>query len=96
MGKKSNRTAAFIIKRLPLRFNYDNNYFNDKYQGIPIGGYNALTEKLLEGIETRLNTDFFNHKAELLEKASKVIYTGKIDQFFDYKFGELEYRSLKI
>ena len=95
-GRKATELPAFIIKRLPLRFNYDNNYFNDKYQGIPIGGYNALTEKLLEGIETRLNTDFFNHKAELLEKASKVIYTGKIDQFFDYKFGELEYRSLKF
>ena len=79
-----------IIKRLPVRFDYDNNYFNDKYQGIPIGGYTQIFEKLLDGIEVRLETDFF--KSEL-PKYKKVIYTGPIDKYFDYKFGELEYKT---
>ena len=87
---------AFIIKRLPVRLIYDNNYFNDKYQGIPIGGYTLLVEKMLEGIEVRLSTDFFKHKEELLSIADKIIYTGAIDEFYDYKIGKLEYRSLRF
>lgn len=79
-----------IIQRLPVRFTYDNNYFNDKYQGIPIGGYTQIFEKLLEGIEVRLNTDFFTSN---LPDYDKVIYTGPIDRYFDYKFGELEYKT---
>jgi len=82
-----------IIKRLPVRFTYDNNYFNDKYQGIPIGGYTQIFEKLLEGIEVRLETDYF--KADLPEY-SNVIYTGPIDKFFNYKFGELEYKTVSF
>ena len=87
---------AFIIKRLPVRLIYDNNYFNDKYQGIPIGGYTLLVEKMLEGIEVRLSTDFFKHKEELFSIADKIIYTGAIDEFYDYKIGKLEYRSLRF
>lgn len=79
-----------IIKRLPVRFNYDNNYFNDKYQGIPIGGYTQIFEKLLENIEVKLNTDYFKDE---LPKHNKVIYTGPIDRFYNYKFGELEYKT---
>jgi UDP-galactopyranose mutase len=79
-----------IIKRLPVRFNYDNNYFNDKYQGIPIGGYTKIFEKLLEGIDIKLNTNYFTDK---LPKHSKVIYTGPIDKFYNYQFGELEYKT---
>jgi len=82
-----------IIQRLPVRFTYDNNYFNDKYQGIPIGGYTQIFEKLLEGIEVRLETDFFKDK---LPKYKKVIYTGPIDRYFDYKFGELEYKTTRF
>jgi len=82
-----------IIQRLPVRFTYDNNYFNDKYQGIPIGGYTQIFDKLLEGIEVRLNIDFFTDK---LPKHSKVIYTGPIDRFFDYKYGELEYKTTRF
>jgi len=82
-----------IIKRLPVRFTYDNNYFNDKYQGIPIGGYTQIFEKLLDGIEVRLETDFFKSD---LPKSKKVIYTGPIDKYFDYKFGELEYKTTKF
>ena len=87
---------AFIIKRLPVRLIYDNNYFNDKYQGIPIGGYTLLVERMLEGIEVRLNTNFFDHREELTALADKVIYTGPIDEFYDYSLGKLEYRSLKF
>lgn len=79
-----------IIQRLPVRFTYDNNYFNDKYQGIPIGGYTQIFEKLLDGIEVRLNTDFFT---DSLPEYSKLIYTGPIDRFFEYKYGELEYKT---
>jgi UDP-galactopyranose mutase len=82
-----------IIKRLPVRFTYDSNYFNDKYQGIPVGGYTKIFEKLLNGIEVRLNVDFIKSRAELMALAAKVIYTGPIDEFFDYQFGELEYKS---
>lgn len=82
-----------IIKRLPVRFTYDNNYFNDTYQGIPIGGYTQIFDKLLEGIEVRLNTDYFNDE---LPEHDKVIYTGPIDRFFDYKHGELEYKTTKF
>lgn len=87
---------SFIIKRLPLRFTYDNNYFNDRYQGIPVNGYTALFEKLLEDIEVRLNTNYFDNKCHWSVIADKVVYTGKIDEFFNYEFGELEYRSLEF
>ena len=82
-----------IIKRLPVRFTYDNNYFNDKYQGIPIGGYTQIFEKLLDGIEVRLGTDFFKSR---LPKHKKVIYTGPIDRYFNYEFGELEYKTTEF
>ena len=87
---------AFIIKRLPVRLIYDNNYFNDKYQGIPIGGYTKLVEKMLEGIEVKLNTNYFDHILEYKDMAEKVVYTGPIDEYFDYSLGELEWRSLKF
>lgn len=86
---------ADIIKRLPVRFIYDNNYFNDKYQGIPIGGYTKLVENMLDGVEVRLSTDFFAHP-ELKEQAKTIVYTGMIDEYFDFKLGHLEYRSLKF
>lgn len=95
-GKECKDLPAFIIKRLPVRYTYDNNYFNDLYQGIPIGGYNQIIEKMLEGIEVKLNQDFFSKRDEYLNLADKVIFTGMIDEFFNYKFGELEYRSLKF
>ena len=87
---------SFIIKRLPVRLTYDNNYFNDKYQGIPIGGYTKLVEGMLDGIEVRLNENFFDKKEEYMSMAKKIIYTGKIDEYYDYKLGKLEYRSLKF
>ncbi len=86
---------ASIIKRLPLRFIYDNNYFNDKYQGIPVNGYTEMFNRLLDGIDVRLSIDFFENR-ELSKLASKIIYTGAIDQYFDYCFGKLEYRSLRF
>lgn len=86
----------FIIKRLPVRFIFDNNYFNDRFQGIPVGGYTRIIEKMLSGIETRLNYDFFDHKDELMRIADKIIYTGQIDRFFDYCYGPLEYRSVRF
>lgn len=95
-GCKATELPAFIIKRLPVRFTYDNNYFNDKYQGIPIGGYTKIIEKMLEGIDVRLNTDFFENRKELESLAEKVVFTGMIDEFYDYKFGTLEYRSLRF
>ena len=95
-GRKASELPAFIIKRLPLRFTYNNNYFNDKYQGIPIGGYNLLIEGLLEGIEVRLNTDFFAAREELSALAQKVVFTGQLDEFYNYRFGQLEYRSLRF
>ncbi|MBK5203576.1 MAG: UDP-galactopyranose mutase [Prolixibacteraceae bacterium] len=93
-GCSAKKLPAFIIRRLPFRFLYDNNYFNDLYQGIPIGGYTKIIEKMLDGIEVKTNTNYFDHKGELNQLADKIVYTGKIDEFFDYKFGELEYRSL--
>mgnify|MGYP000930057509 FL=1 len=95
-GKKCSELPSFIIKRLPVRFTFDNNYFNDKYQGIPLGGYTKIVEKLLDGIEVKLSTDFFQDKDKWEKIADKVIFTGMIDQYFDYCFGELEYRSLKF
>jgi len=92
-GRPCTELPAFIIRRLPLRFVFDNNYFNDTYQGIPVGGYNALIEGLLDGIETRLNIDFLAHR-ELTALAEKVIYTGPIDAFYDYRFGALSYRTV--
>jgi UDP-galactopyranose mutase len=95
-GRSAKELPPFIIKRLPVRFTYDNNYFYDKYQGIPIGGYNKLFEKLLEGIDVRLNTDFFAERNKLVYLSNKIVFTGMIDQFFDYRFGVLEYRSLQF
>lgn len=87
---------AFIIKRLPVRLTYDNNYFNDRYQGIPIGGYTKLVEKMLEGIEVQLNTDYLSNKEYYDSLAEKIVYTGPIDEYFNYSLGELEWRSLKF
>ena len=95
-GRPCNELPSFIIKRLPVRFTYDNNYFNDRYQGIPMGGYTQIIEKMLKGIEVRLNTNFLDHKEELIPLAKNIIYTGPIDEFFDYKFGALEYRSVRF
>jgi UDP-galactopyranose mutase len=95
-GTRATELPSFIIKRLPVRFTYDNNYFNDKYQGIPIGGYTKIIEKMLEGIEVRLETDFFENREELEGLANKIIFTGMIDEFYNYKFGTLEYRSLRF
>ena len=95
-GRDCKDLPAFIIKRLPVRLTFDNNYFNALYQGIPIGGYTKLIEKMLEGIEVRLNVDYLENKEELDELAEKVIYTGPIDAYFDYKLGTLEYRSVRF
>ena len=95
-GRDCKDLPSFIIKRLPLRFTYDNNYFNDRYQGIPMGGYTAIVEKMLEGIEVRLNTDYLEHREDLDALADKIIYTGMIDKFYDYKLGVLEYRSVRF
>lgn len=95
-GKKATELPSFIIKRLPVRFTYDNNYFNDRYQGIPIGGYTQIIEKMLDGIEVRLNYDYFDHREEVNQMADKIIFTGPIDKFYDYQFGKLEYRSLRF
>lgn len=95
-GRKATDLPDFIIKRLPVRFTFDNNYFNDKYQGIPVGGYNKLTEGLLAGIEVRLDTDFFKNREELSALADTVVYTGQIDEYFDFAHGALEYRSLRF
>ena len=94
-GRKCTDLPAFIIKRLPVRFVFDNNYFNDKYQGIPIGGYNKLIEGLLEGIETKTGVDFFNSEYREWRKfANKLVFTGQIDQYFDYQFGKLDWRTV--
>lgn len=95
-GRSATKLPPFIIKRLPMRYTYDNNYFNDKYQGIPIGGYTKVIEKMLAGIEVRLNTDFLKNKSSYLKMAKKVIYTGQIDAYYDYQFGALDYRSLQF
>lgn len=95
-GRKATELPAFIIKRIPFRFTFDNNYFNDKYQGIPEGGYNKLIEALLDGVEVRLGTDYFDHREILDKSARKILFTGCIDQYFGYRFGKLEYRSLRF
>ena len=95
-GRKATELPAFIIKRLPVRFTFDNNYFNDRYQGIPIGGYTQMIERMLEGIEVRLNTDYFDNRSYFDSIADRIIYTGEIDRFFDYRFGHLEYRTVRF
>lgn len=95
-GRRAAELPPEIIKRLPVRFTYDNNYFNDLYQGIPIGGYTQIIEKMLEGVEVRLNTDYLEHKEELRSLADKMVYTGPIDAYFEYCYGELEYRSVRF
>jgi len=87
---------AFIIKRLPIRMTYDDNYFNDRYQGIPIGGYTKMFNKILEGVEVKLNVDFFEDKKRLKNIAENIIFTGKIDEYFDYRSGVLDYRTIKF
>jgi len=95
-GRSARKLPSFIIRRLPLRFTYDNNYFNDRYQGIPIGGYTKMFEKMLDGIEVRINTDYLQDKEYFDSIAKKVIFTGPIDEYFDYSLGELDYRSLRF
>lgn len=95
-GRKATNLPAFIINRLPVRLTYDNNYFNDKYQGIPIGGYNVIVEKMLKDIDVELETDFFDKKEKLGKLADKIVFTGMIDEYFDFKYGHLEYRSLEF
>jgi UDP-galactopyranose mutase len=95
-GRKAKDLPSFIIKRLPVRFTFDNNYFNDKYQGIPIGGYNKIIDGLLEGIEVKTNTNFFDDRNYFNSIADNIVFTGSIDQFYDYRYGHLEYRSLKF
>ncbi len=95
-GRQCQDLPASILKRIPVRLEYDNNYFNDKYQGIPKGGYNAIIDGLLEGVEVILETDYFNHKDSLEKLGNKLVYTGKLDAYFNYQFGELEYRSLRF
>ena len=95
-NKHPSELPTSIIKRLPIRLNYDDNYFFDKYQGIPINGYTQIFEKLLNGIETRLNTNYFDNREFFNNIAEKIVFTGKIDEFYDFRFGELEYRSLEF
>ena len=95
-GKSAKQLPSFIIRRLPVRFTYDNNYFNDLYQGIPIGGYTQIIEKMLKGIDVKLNCDYFDYEDELKNIANKILFTGPIDKFYKYKYGELEYRSLRF
>ena len=95
-GRPCTELPAFIIKRLPVRFVFDNNYFNDTYQGIPVGGYNKLIEGLLEGVETRMNVDFFADRTYCESLADKIVFTGKIDEFYGYCFGKLEYRTVRF
>ena len=95
-GRKCTELPAFIIKRLPVRFTFDNNYFNDRYQGIPVGGYTQIIEKMLDGVDVKLGCDFFADKEKYLAMADKVIYTGAIDRYYDYCYGALEYRSVRF
>jgi len=95
-GRSCKELPAFIIQRLPVRFTFDNNYFDDTYQGIPMGGYNQLINGLIKGIETRCNTDFFTDRAYFENLAEQIVFTGKIDEYYDYMFGKLEYRSLRF
>ena len=95
-GRPCTDLPPFIIKRLPVRFTFDNNYFNDRYQGIPIGGYTKIIENMLSGIEVRLNTNFFDSREEYENIANEIIFTGQIDEYFNYKYGPLEYRTVKF
>lgn len=95
-GRDCKDLPAFIIKRLPVRYTYDNNYFNDRFQGIPVNGYNELIEKLFDGVEIRTGTDFFESREELLALSDKCLFTGMIDEYFDYSLGKLDYRSLRF
>lgn len=95
-GRQATELPAFIIKRLPVRFVYDNNYFNDLYQGIPVGGYTRMVEKMLAGVEVQLDTDYFADRERFDGMADKIVFTGMIDEYFDYCYGELEYRSLRF
>lgn len=95
-GRPCTELPAFIIKRLPVRLVFDNNYFNDKYQGIPIGGYNRLIEGVLEGVEVRTDVDFFENRVHWESVADKIVFTGKIDEFYEYRFGKLEYRTVRF
>ncbi len=95
-GRPCDELPAFIIKRLPLRFTYDNNYFNDRYQGIPIGGYTKIIKKMLKGADIKLNTDYFDFIKQNKNIANKIVYTGEIDKFFDYKYGALEWRAVRF
>lgn len=95
-GKRATELPAFIIGRLPLRFTFDDNYFNHRFQGIPIGGYNRIFDRLLDGIEVRTDTDYFSDRSAWYEKADKIVYTGMLDRYFDHCYGELEYRSLRF
>ncbi len=95
-GRRATELPSFIIRRLPVRYVYDNNYFNDKYQGIPVGGYTKIIERMLEGTEVRLMTDFFADREILAKEAENIVFTGMIDAYYDYCFGELEYRSLRF
>jgi UDP-galactopyranose mutase len=95
-GRSCTELPAFIIKRLPVRYTFDNNYFNDRYQGIPVGGYNKLIDALLDGIEVRTGVDYNESRAEYEGMAQKVVYTGPVDAYFDYKLGQLEYRGLRF
>ena len=95
-GRPCTELPAFIIRRLPVRLVFDNNYFNDSFQGIPIGGYNQLIEKLLENCDVRLGVDYFDNREEWNSKATKIVYTGEIDRFYDYRFGHLEWRTVRF
>ena len=95
-GRPCANLPSFLIKRIPLRFTYDNNYFDDEYTGVPVGGYNLLFDKLLAGVEVRLGVDFFEHRQELMDQARHTIFTGKVDEYFDYRFGRLDYRTLRF
>jgi UDP-galactopyranose mutase len=95
-GRSATELPTFIIKRLPLRFTFDNNYFNDRHQGIPIGGYTLMMQKMLKDIEVKLDTDYFKNRDYFNSCANKIVYTGCIDEFFNYEFGQLEYRSLEF
>ena len=95
-GRKCSELPAFIIKRLPVRYVFDNNYFNDKYQGIPVGGYNKLIDALLEGVESRTGVDFFDDRSYWTSLADRIVFTGQLDEFYDYRFGKLEFRTVSF
>ena len=95
-GRPCSQLPAFIINRLPVRFIFDNNYFNDKYQGVPVGGYNKLIEGLLKGVECKTNTDFFENRSYWEAIADEIVFTGKIDEFYNYRYGKLEYRTVRF